>query len=84
MMELYKASPVILAPAATGPAPLGLSFTGDASMNSPWTAMGVPAITVPMPVGDGLPLGLQITAAPGDDARVLRTSVRLHRILNAK
>jgi Asp-tRNA(Asn)/Glu-tRNA(Gln) amidotransferase A subunit family amidase len=82
--ELYKATPVILVPAATGPAPLGLTYTGDASMNSPWTAMGVPAITVPMPVGGGLPLGLQLTAASGSDARVLRTAVRLYEILTAK
>src|SRR5438093_6651286 len=34
--ELYKATPVILVPAATGPAPLGLASTGDARMNSPW------------------------------------------------
>ena len=84
MTEHYKATPVILVPAATGPAPLGLTFTGDASMNSPWTAMGVPAITIPMPVSGGLPLGLQLTAAPGSDARVLRTAVRLYRILSAK
>jgi Asp-tRNA(Asn)/Glu-tRNA(Gln) amidotransferase A subunit family amidase len=84
IIELYKATPVILVPAATGPAPLGLSYTGDASMNAPWTAMGVPAITIPMPVGDGLPLGLQFTAEPGAEAQVLRTAVRLHRMLNAK
>jgi Asp-tRNA(Asn)/Glu-tRNA(Gln) amidotransferase A subunit family amidase len=36
--ELYKATPVILTPAATGPAPLGLTSTGDPRMNAPWTA----------------------------------------------
>jgi Asp-tRNA(Asn)/Glu-tRNA(Gln) amidotransferase A subunit family amidase len=82
--ERYKVTPVILAPAATGPAPLGLASTGDARMNAPWTALGTPAISVPMPVGKGLPLGLQLTADHGQDARVLRTAVRLHRILNAK
>lgn len=74
---------MILVPAATGPAPLGLSTTGAARMNSPWTALGTPAISVPMPVGDGLPLGLQVTAAPGEDARVLQTAARLHQILNS-
>jgi Asp-tRNA(Asn)/Glu-tRNA(Gln) amidotransferase A subunit family amidase len=81
MLELYKATPVILAPAATGPAPLGLASTGDSRMNSPWTALGTPAISVPMPVGSGLPLGLQLTAAPGQEARVLRTAIRVGRIL---
>jgi Asp-tRNA(Asn)/Glu-tRNA(Gln) amidotransferase A subunit family amidase len=79
--ELYKSTPVILVPAATGPAPRGLQSTGDSRMNAPWTALGVPAISIPMPVGPALPLGLQLTAAAGDDARVLQAAVRLHRIL---
>lgn len=80
--EMYKATPVILVPAATGPAPLGLSSTGDPRMNSPWTALGTPAISIPLPVPRGLPLGLQLTADLGQDARLLRTAVRLHRIVN--
>jgi Asp-tRNA(Asn)/Glu-tRNA(Gln) amidotransferase A subunit family amidase len=79
--EMYKATPVILVPAATGPAPLGLSTTGDSRMNAPWTALGTPAITIPMPVGGALPLGLQLTADHGEDARVIRTAVRLERML---
>jgi Asp-tRNA(Asn)/Glu-tRNA(Gln) amidotransferase A subunit family amidase len=79
--EVFKTTPAILTPAATGPAPLGLSSTGDARMNSPWTALGTPAISVPMPVLKGLPLGLQITADHGQEARALRTAVRLQRIL---
>jgi Asp-tRNA(Asn)/Glu-tRNA(Gln) amidotransferase A subunit family amidase len=79
--ELYKATPVILVPAATGPAPVGLSSTGDSRMNAPWTALGTPAISIPMPVGDKLPLGLQLTGALGEDARVLRTAVWLAQIL---
>jgi len=79
--ELYKATPVILVPAATGPAPLGLASTGDARMNRPWTTLGTPAISVPMPVANGLPLGLQLTADHGQDARLLRAAVRLHQML---
>jgi len=75
--ERYKTTPVILVPAATGPAPRGLASTGDARMNSPWTAMGTPAISIPMPIPDGLPLGFQLTAAHGQDARVLRTAKRI-------
>jgi Asp-tRNA(Asn)/Glu-tRNA(Gln) amidotransferase A subunit family amidase len=81
--EIYQATPVILVPAATGPAPRGLALTGDSRMNSPWTALGTPAITIPMPVGDALPLGLQLTAAHGEDARVIRTAVRVHGMLGA-
>ena len=79
--QMYKATPVILVPAATGPAPLGLSSTGDSRMNSPWTALGTPAISIPLPVPSGLPLGLQLTADHGQDARVLQTAVRLYKIL---
>lgn len=76
MANIFKATPVILTPAAIGPAPLGLSTTGDPRMNAPWTALGTPAISVPMPVGAGLPLGLQLTADLGRDAQLLRAAVR--------
>ena len=79
--ELYKSTPVMLVPAATGPAPLGLATTGDPRMNAPWTALGNPAIAIPMPV-PGLALGLQLTAERGQDARVLRAAARVHDILS--
>jgi Asp-tRNA(Asn)/Glu-tRNA(Gln) amidotransferase A subunit family amidase len=81
MTELYRATPVMLVPSATGPAPLGLASTGDARMNAPWSALGTPAISIPMPVAGGLPLGLQLTSDRGEDARVIRTAVRLQTLL---
>jgi Asp-tRNA(Asn)/Glu-tRNA(Gln) amidotransferase A subunit family amidase len=80
---LFKVTPVILTPAAVGSAPLGLASTGDPKMNAPWTALGTPAISIPMPVPNGLPLGLQLTADHGQDARVIRTAVRLQRMLGS-
>ena len=77
MAEVYKTTPVILVPAATGPAPRGLASTGDARMNRAWTALGTPAIALPMPVQNALPMGLQITGAPGEDSMVLHTAVRI-------
>ena len=79
--EMMKVTPVILTPAAAGPAPLGLSSTGNAKMNAPWTALGTPAVSIPMPVAGGLPLGLQLTAEHGQEARVLRTAVRVQSLL---
>jgi Asp-tRNA(Asn)/Glu-tRNA(Gln) amidotransferase A subunit family amidase len=79
--EQYKATPIVLVPAAPGPAPRGLTSTGDSRMNAPWTALGTPAISIPMPVGNALPLGLQLTAAPGNEAGLLRTAVRLEQLL---
>ena len=75
--ELYKATPVMLVPAAVGPAPSGLASTGDPRMNAPWTALGTPAISIPMATFNGLPLGLQLTADRGEDARVLMTAVNV-------
>ncbi len=75
--ELFRVTAVIATPAATGPAPLGLTSTGDASMNAPWTALGTPAIAFPMPVEDGLPLGLQLTAERGADLHLLAAAVRV-------
>lgn len=82
MGGIYETTPVIVVPAATGPAPFGLASTGDARMNAPWTALGTPAISIPMPVQSGLPLGLQLTADHGEDARVIRMAVRLQDILD--
>ena len=82
MAELFKATPVILTPAAPGPAPRGLTSTGDSRLNAPWTALGTPAFTIPMPIGSALPLGLQLTADHGQDARVIRTAVKLERLFS--
>ena len=79
--EIYREVPVIVVPAATGPAPSGLAFTGDTTMNAPWTALGSPAISIPMAVHDALPLGLQLTANRNSDSQVLRAAVRVQKML---
>jgi Asp-tRNA(Asn)/Glu-tRNA(Gln) amidotransferase A subunit family amidase len=73
--EIFKAHDFILSPAATGPAPAGFDSTGDPAMNAPWTALGAPAITVPRRVSP--PIGLQIAAAPGNDAALLGFAVEV-------
>ena len=83
MAAIFKSTPVILTPAATGPAPLGLSTTGDPRMNAPWTALGTPAVSIPMPIASGLPLGLQLTADLGQDATVLHAALLLQQHFNA-
>jgi Asp-tRNA(Asn)/Glu-tRNA(Gln) amidotransferase A subunit family amidase len=81
--QIFKSTPVILTPAATGPAPLGLSNTGDPRMNAPWTALGTPAVTIPMPIASGLPLGLQLTADLGADSRLLQAALQLQQHFSA-
>jgi Asp-tRNA(Asn)/Glu-tRNA(Gln) amidotransferase A subunit family amidase len=52
-------------------------------MNAPWTALGTPALSIPMPIASGLPLGLQLTADLGQDARVLQAALLLQQKFNA-
>ncbi|MGO9260433.1 MAG: amidase [Bryobacteraceae bacterium] len=72
--------PAILSPAATGPPPAGFDFTGDPAANAPWTALGVPAISVPLP-GYDLPMGLQLTGAWGRDDAVVVVAAQAERFL---
>ncbi|WP_146690976.1 amidase [Bradyrhizobium canariense] len=63
---------VLLTFSAPGAAPKGLASTGDARFNRLWTLMGVPCVNIPADVTDGgLPVGVQIIAGFGDDARAL-------------
>lgn len=45
---------------AAGAAPMGLASTGDPTFAVPGSALGVPAITLPVLRCEGLPLGLQL------------------------
>lgn len=64
----------ILLPAAPGPAPLHHD-TGDAILNRFWTALGVPAITIPFWRSDtGLPIGLQLVGRPGSDRHLVEVA----------
>ena len=80
MSSLFRQYPVLVTPSAPGPAPAGLESTGDPIMNSPWTALGVPAISIPMPVL-GLPLGLQLVSESGTDAALLALAVEIEALL---
>jgi Asp-tRNA(Asn)/Glu-tRNA(Gln) amidotransferase A subunit family amidase len=72
----------IITPATAGVAPKG-DATGDPVFCSLWTLLGLPAITLPLLSGeDGMPLGVQLIGAPGDDARLLRTATWLVRRLS--
>jgi amidase len=82
--EIYRTTPILLVPAATGPAPVGLASTGDARMNAPWTTLGTPAISIPLPVGEAMPLGLQLTAAHRDDASLIAAAAHIATTLHSK
>ena len=80
-VALFERTPIILSPAAVGPAPFSLASTGDPRMNAPWTALGVPAMAIPMGEAGGLPLGLQLVADRGEDLLVLHAAVRVEAAL---
>ena len=74
--QLFGDADVVLTSSAPGEAPLGLGATGDPQFNRPWHLLGGPQISVPLPKSlmrgeSGLPLGLQVVARPGADARAL-------------
>ncbi len=70
----------ILTPATTGEAPRGLDSTGSPVFCTPWSFCGAPAVSLPLLQGaNGLPVGVQLVAAKGDDARLLRTANWLMR-----
>ena len=65
----------ILTPAAPGEAPRGLDSTGNPAFCTTWTYLGTPAVSLPlMQSENNLPLGVQLVARRGNDARLLRTA----------
>lgn len=74
---------VLLIPAAPGPAPRGLASTGNPCCNAPITALGAPAISIPMGTApNGLPLGLQLVAGRGRDQALLNAACLSEAVLN--
>lgn len=73
--KVFEWHDAILTPAATGEAPVGLASTGSPIFCTLWTLCGMPAITLPILQGShGMPMGVQLVGARGDDARLLRTA----------
>jgi Asp-tRNA(Asn)/Glu-tRNA(Gln) amidotransferase A subunit family amidase len=69
---VFREFDALLTLSAPGAAPKGLASTGDARFNRLWTLTGVPCVNIPAIVVDGgLPVGVQVVAPFGDDARAL-------------
>lgn len=82
--QLCGPDEVWLTPAALDPAPRGLEATGDPAANSPFTALGVPALAIPMgKTAEGLPLGLQIASQRGAELTVLGAGLAIADLLDA-
>lgn len=75
LAEIFERYDAILTPAAVGEAPEGLEATGDPTFCTLWTLCGTSAVTLPLLQGSaGLPIGVQMVAGRGDDARLLRSA----------
>jgi Asp-tRNA(Asn)/Glu-tRNA(Gln) amidotransferase A subunit family amidase len=75
---LFENVDAIVTPAVLGTAPKRLDSTGDPLLATLWTYCGMPSLSLPLARGEnGLPLGVQLVGARGDDARLLRTALWL-------
>jgi amidase len=65
----------LLTASAHGEAPHGLDNTGEATFNRLQSGLGVPCVSLPGFRGSsGLPVGIQLTGATGNDAELLRVA----------
>jgi len=69
--------------AAPGPAPVGLGSTGNPVFNVPASMLGVPAVSLPLLLAAGLPLGVQVMGFAGGDARLFATAAAIRDLLTA-
>ncbi|MER7078540.1 amidase, partial [Saccharopolyspora kobensis] len=84
LSELLADYDAVLGPAALGPAPAGITATGDPVLSRPWQALGLPALCVPgMRSEAGLPLGLQLVGAARSETELLATACWTEAALRA-
>jgi Asp-tRNA(Asn)/Glu-tRNA(Gln) amidotransferase A subunit family amidase len=85
LAESFAQADVLLTFSAPGAAPKGLASTGNTRFNLLWTLMGVPCVNVPAHVADGgLPVGVQIIAPFGADAKALAAARFVEAALAAR
>lgn len=78
--SLFDEADVLVTLSAPGPAPEGLTTTGDPRFNRLWTDLGTPAVNVPVHLAPGgLPVGVQVIAPYGQDGRALAAARILER-----
>ena len=80
--DLFRTHDVLLAPSSIGEAPAGLAGTGDPLFCRTWTLLGLPCVHLPFGRGKtGLPIGLQLVGAYGDDHRLMAAAHWVHERL---
>jgi Asp-tRNA(Asn)/Glu-tRNA(Gln) amidotransferase A subunit family amidase len=72
----------VLAPSATTVAPVGLQHTGDPIMSLPWSHLGLPSVSIPLPQRPGeLPLGVQIVGPRNHDLKLLSSAASIETVV---
>jgi Asp-tRNA(Asn)/Glu-tRNA(Gln) amidotransferase A subunit family amidase len=82
MAKLFERFDALMTPAAPGTAP-DPSTTGDPVMNGPWTLANFPTMTLPHALGaNGLPLAVQLSAAPLQESLLLQIANALEAVVH--
>lgn len=71
LLGLLDENSIILSAATDGTAPLLVAGTGSPSLQGLYTLTGLPALAVPCGAVSGLPVGIQLIAAPGREELLL-------------
>jgi Asp-tRNA(Asn)/Glu-tRNA(Gln) amidotransferase A subunit family amidase len=71
-----------ICPAAIGPAPEGITNTGDPAMNVPWSYAGLPVLSLPAGrATNGLPLAVQLVAPAMADEQLVAWAEPMAEVL---
>ncbi len=80
MTRLFERFDILLSPGAKDTAPEGLGYTGDPGFSGPWALADFPTLTLPAgKASNGLPVGIQISAAPMNDGMMFHAGDLISR-----
>jgi aspartyl-tRNA(Asn)/glutamyl-tRNA(Gln) amidotransferase subunit A len=72
---MFKEVAALIMPATETTAPATLETTGTPLFQAPWSYAGVPVVSIPCGLAsDGMPVGLQLVAAAGQEAALLQVA----------
>ncbi|PPS40975.1 amidase [Chroococcidiopsis sp. TS-821] len=80
LAKIFSEFDAILTPVTTGTAPYGLENTGSPVFCALWTLCGLPAISIPVGMSNGLPLGIQLVGKRLCDRELLEIAQFLHSL----
>jgi Asp-tRNA(Asn)/Glu-tRNA(Gln) amidotransferase A subunit family amidase len=83
LMQLLEPGTVIVNIATDGIAPALAEGTGSPLLQGLWTVTGLPALAVPCGAAGGMPIGIQLAAAPGQESLLLSAGKVLQQNLRA-